>query len=116
MTEMNDMQKRVDQYIRQFKSGYFSPLGQLARLSEEVGELAREVNHRYGEKQKKASEEEKKVEEEIGDVLFVLISLANSLDIDLSESFDLVMDKFHDRDQFRFERHDGRERETERKS
>ncbi|EXJ22422.1 MazG nucleotide pyrophosphohydrolase [Alkalibacterium sp. AK22] len=116
MTEMDEMQKRVDQYISQFKSGYFSPLGQLARLTEEVGELAREVNHRYGEKQKKSSEIEKKVEEEIGDVMFVLICLANSLDIDLSESFDLVMNKFDERDQFRFERHDGREEKTEPKS
>ncbi|GAB2491435.1 nucleotide pyrophosphohydrolase [Alkalibacterium psychrotolerans] len=107
MTDMTDMQKQVDEYIGQFKAGYFSPLGQLARLTEEVGELAREVNHRYGEKQKKESETDKALEEEIGDVLFVLISLSNSLDIDLSESFEQVMKKFHDRDAFRFERVDG---------
>lgn len=108
MTDMTDMQKQVDEYIGQFKSGYFSPLGQLARLTEEVGELAREVNHQYGEKQKKATEVDKKVEEELGDVLFVLISLANSLDIDLSESFETVMTKFHNRDAYRFKRTDGK--------
>lgn len=108
MTDMTDMQKQVDDYISQFKTGYFTPLGQLARLTEEVGELAREVNHQYGEKQKKESEEEKRVEEELGDVLFVLISTANSLDIDLSDSFDAIMDKFQSRDAYRFERHDGR--------
>lgn len=110
MTEMNDMQARVERYISQFKDGYFSPLVQLARLSEEVGELAREINHVYGEKQKKPSEAEKPMEEEIADVLFVLISLSNSLDIDLSEAFDLTMNKFESRDQFRFERKDGQTR------
>jgi len=104
MTEMKDMQKRVDDYIGQFKSGYFSPLGQMARLTEETGELAREINHHHGEKKKKNSEEPKEVREELGDVLFVIICLANSLDIDLNESFDLVMEKFETRDKDRFER------------
>ncbi|WP_208560106.1 nucleotide pyrophosphohydrolase [Marinilactibacillus kalidii] len=104
MTDTKEMQKIVDTYIRQFKSGYFSPLGQLARLTEEVGELAREISHTHGEKPKKTTEEEKKIEEELGDVLFVLISLANSLEIDLSESFELTMNKFNTRDHHRFER------------
>lgn len=103
---MKEMQSEVDKYISQFKSGYFSPLGQLARLTEEVGELAREVNHLYGEKQKKDSEASKEIEEELGDLLFVVISLANSLDIDLSEAFERVMKKFHTRDSYRFERKD----------
>lgn len=103
---MQDMQKDVDAYIGQFKQGYFSPLAQMARLTEEVGELAREVNHHYGEKQKKKEESPKEVEEELGDVLFVLISMANSLDVDLSQSFELVMKKFTERDKNRFERKD----------
>ena len=45
---LKSMQKEVDDYIQQFKVGYFSPLAQMARLTEEVGELAREVNHTYG--------------------------------------------------------------------
>ena len=98
------MQQEVDNYIQQFKTGYFSPLGQLARLTEEVGELAREVNHHYGEKQKKASEDQKELNEELGDTLFVIVSLANSLDIDLTEAFDLTMKKFNERDANRFER------------
>ena len=48
MKTMEEMQKEVDQYIGQFKAGYFSPLANLARLTEEVGELAREINHVYG--------------------------------------------------------------------
>lgn len=53
MTEMQDMQDRVDEYIGQFKEGYFPPLVQLARLTEEVGELSREINHVYGQKRKR---------------------------------------------------------------
>lgn len=104
MTEMKEMQEEVDQFIGQFKTGYFSPLGQMARLTEEIGELAREINHQYGEKQKKETEDAKEIEEELGDVLFVVISLANSLDIDLSEAFAQVMNKFTERDHDRFER------------
>lgn len=107
MTDMKVMQERVDEYIGQFKTGYFSPLANLARLTEENGELAREINHYYGEKQKKESEGIKTLEEELGDVLFVVICMANSLDIDLDEAFNQVMNKFNKRDKYRFERVDG---------
>ncbi len=50
--DMKEMQKEVDTYISQFKAGYFSPLANLARLTEEVGELAREINHSHGEKKR----------------------------------------------------------------
>ncbi len=101
---MKQMQGEVDQYIGQFKEGYFSPLAMLARMSEEVGELAREVNHFYGEKPKKSSEEDRTMEQEMGDILFVLICFANSLEIDLEEAFDLVMEKFNSRDKDRWTR------------
>lgn len=107
MTEqktMQQLQKEVDDYISQFKEGYFSPLALLARLTEELGELAREVNHKYGEKPKKATEAENSVENELGDMLFVLICLANSLNIDLQKSHDHVMDKFAARDKDRWTR------------
>ncbi|GCF92798.1 hypothetical protein NRIC_06890 [Enterococcus florum] len=104
------MQQEVDDYIQQFKAGYFSPLAQMARLTEEVGELAREVNHYYGEKPKKATEKANTVAEELGDVLFVTMIMANSMDIDLTEVFIKNMDKFNQRDQFRFERKDGRKK------
>lgn len=95
---MKELQKEVDQYIGQFKEGYFSPLAMLARLTEELGELSREVNHYYGEKPKKSSETEKEIKEELGDMLFVLICFANSLQIDLEEAHDMVMNKFQTRD------------------
>lgn len=101
---LSDMQKEVDTYISQFKTGYFSPLANLARLTEEVGELAREINHYHGEKKKKNSEAENTIEAELGDNLFVLLCLANSLDIDMTESFNQTMEKFNTRDKYRFER------------
>ncbi|WP_147804772.1 nucleotide pyrophosphohydrolase [Alkalicoccus halolimnae] len=99
---MEEMQQEVDEYISQFKEGYFGPLSMMARLTEEMGELAREINHFYGEKPKKSTEEAKTMEQEIGDVLFVMICLANSLDIDLQESFEMVMKKFTTRDKDRW--------------
>lgn len=98
------MQQRVDDYISQFEEGYFSPLSLMARLSEEVGELAREINHEYGEKPKKSSEDESSIENELGDILFVLTCFANSLNIDLSKSFLQTMDKFETRDRHRWTR------------
>ncbi|MCC3376499.1 nucleotide pyrophosphohydrolase [Cohnella sp. REN36] len=93
-----DIQREVDAYISQFKEGYFSPLSLLARMTEEVGELAREVNHRFGEKPKKKDEAENSVEMELGDVLFIVLCFANSLGIDLTEAHDRVMHKFNTRD------------------
>ncbi|MEH6939465.1 nucleotide pyrophosphohydrolase [Bacillus sp. JJ664] len=103
---MKEMQNEVDTYIGQFKEGYFSPLAMMARLTEEMGELAREINHTYGEKPKKSSEKEKLIEEELGDVLFVMICLANSLNIDLEKAHDMVMNKFNTRDKDRWTRKD----------
>ncbi|QDP40443.1 nucleotide pyrophosphohydrolase [Radiobacillus deserti] len=97
-----DIQKRVDDYISQFKEGYFSPLSMTARLTEEVGEIAREVNHYYGEKPKKETENENTIEEELGDLLFVIASFANSLNIDLSDSFHRAITKFETRDKDRW--------------
>ncbi|CAM4289335.1 hypothetical protein HMSSN036_82490 [Paenibacillus macerans] len=101
-----EMQREVDRYISQFKEGYFSPLSMLARMSEEVGELAREVNHTYGEKPKKPDEAENSIELELGDILFITICFANSLGIDLTEAHDRVMHKFATRDADRWTKKD----------
>jgi NTP pyrophosphatase (non-canonical NTP hydrolase) len=103
---MKELQQEVDTYISQFKEGYFSPLALTARMTEELGELAREVNHYYGEKPKKNDEEEKTIQEELGDMLFVMICFANSLNIDLEEAHDMVMKKFNIRDKDRWTRKD----------
>jgi len=95
-------QHRVDAWISRFKEGYFHPLTNMARLTEEVGELAREINHRYGEKTKKADEPAGDMPMELADILFVLICIANREGIDLQEAFDRMMDKVDKRDTSRW--------------
>jgi NTP pyrophosphatase (non-canonical NTP hydrolase) len=102
--EISDMQQEVHRYISQFKEGYFQPMTLVVRLSEELGELAREVNHLYGEKPKKATEAEGSIALELGDMLFVITCLANRLGIDLNQSFTDVMHKFETRDKDRWTR------------
>jgi NTP pyrophosphatase (non-canonical NTP hydrolase) len=101
---LRDAQQTVDRWIGQYKEGYFSPLTNLARLTEEVGELAREINHRFGEKTKRTDEADGSVAMELADVLFVVICLANSQGIDLDEAFAAMMRKVTSRDADRWTR------------
>jgi NTP pyrophosphatase (non-canonical NTP hydrolase) len=105
---LKDAQKRVDAWISQFEEGYFHPLTNMARLSEEVGELAREVNHRFGQKTKKRDEAEGDIGMEMADILFVLICMANREGIDLQAAFDRMMEKVEARDENRWTRKAGR--------
>jgi len=100
--EIREMQEQVDAWIGQFVEGYFPPAIMILRLAEELGELSREVNHRYGPKTKKPSEPEGSLAEELGDLLFVLVSFANSLGIDLETAFEEVMAKYAHRDRERW--------------
>jgi NTP pyrophosphatase (non-canonical NTP hydrolase) len=97
-----ECQHRVDAWISRFEEGYFHPLTNMARLTEEVGELAREVNHRFGQKTKKATEPEGDLGMEMADILFVLICMANREKIDLQEAFDRMMAKVDQRDTTRW--------------
>jgi NTP pyrophosphatase (non-canonical NTP hydrolase) len=99
---LTDYQRRVDAWISQFEEGYFHPLTNLARLAEEVGELAREVNHRFGQKTKKKDEAEGDLAMELADILFVLICMANREGIDLDAAFDRMMTKVEHRDRTRW--------------
>jgi NTP pyrophosphatase (non-canonical NTP hydrolase) len=99
---LKDAQLQVDAWISQFEEGYFHPLTNLARLSEEVGELAREVNHRFGQKTKKTEEPEGDLGMEMADVLFVLICMANREGIDLDATFQKMMEKVETRDETRW--------------
>lgn len=103
--DLRDAQRQVDAYIRQFREGYFPPLVNLARLTEEVGELAREINHRFGPKTKKPDEPEGDLALELADILFVLVVLANQLDVDLQTAMEGTMEKYRVRDAERWERH-----------
>jgi NTP pyrophosphatase (non-canonical NTP hydrolase) len=97
-------QTDVDAWISQFEEGYWKPLSMLARVTEETGELAREINHRFGEKPKKPGEPEQDIGEEISDIIFVLLSLANSLEIDMDQAWDRMMEKYRTRDKDRWTR------------
>ncbi len=101
---LRECQVRVDGWISQFEEGYFHPLTNLCRLSEEVGELAREVNHRFGQKTKKKDEADGDMGLEMADILFVLICMANREGIDLEQAFDRMMAKVEKRDADRWTR------------
>ena len=92
------VQHEVDAWISQFREGYFPPLAMLARLSEEVGELARALMHEHGGKTPKPGEPAGDVAEEIADAIFVLVCLANSKGIDLDAAFAKMMAKYRERD------------------
>ena len=97
-----EAQKTVDDWAQTLEKPYWEPLSQLARVTEEVGEVARILNHLYGEKIKKESENEQQLGEEIADVMFALICIANRCNIDLDKAFEEVMKKSYGRDKDRF--------------
>jgi NTP pyrophosphatase (non-canonical NTP hydrolase) len=99
-----EAQRAVDAWISRFEEGYWPPLSNLARLVEEVGELARELNHRHGHKPKKPEEPDQDLALELADVLFVLLTLANEQKIDLESAFLKVLDKYEARDASRWTR------------
>lgn len=99
-----DAQQVVDRWVGQFEEGYFPPLANVARLAEEVGELAREVNHQFGPKKKKPDEPAGSIAAELGDILFVVICLANSQQIDLDDVFRDTVAKVTARDAGRWSR------------
>lgn len=104
---LKDLQAEIDEYIRPFADGYWPPLANLARLTEEVGELARELNHRVGPKTKKRDEADGSVALELGDILFVVGCLANQLGIDLDDAFRRTLEKYRTRDRGRWALKDG---------
>lgn len=95
--DLREAQRLVDAWIQE-NGGYWSELSMLARLTEETGELAREYNHRFGQKNKKASEADKALSDEMGDVLFILICMANQQGLDLGEALESVLEKIRVRD------------------
>ena len=102
--EISEAQASVDAYISQFAEGYWAPLSNLARLTEEVGELAREMNHRFGQKPKKTGEAEQDLALELADIMFVIIVIANQQKIDLDSAFRQVLAKYDMRDKNRWTR------------
>jgi NTP pyrophosphatase (non-canonical NTP hydrolase) len=99
--DLRTMQTTIDNWIQK-NGGYWDEMSLLARLSEEVGELAREYNHRFGAKKKKASEGEQELADELADVLWIVMCMANQQEIDLQDAFARTMNKLLVRDAERF--------------
>ncbi|MFM1808665.1 MAG: hypothetical protein RLZZ242_1390 [Bacteroidota bacterium] len=88
MNDITAAQERVDRWIKEHGVRYFNELTNLAQLTEEVGEVARIIARRYGEQSEKPSDIEKDLGEELADVLFVVLCLANQTNVDLQRAFD----------------------------
>ncbi|HEX2936628.1 MAG TPA: nucleotide pyrophosphohydrolase [Bacteroidales bacterium] len=95
---IEEAQKTVDDWIRTIGVRYFNELTNMALLTEEVGELARIIARKYGEQSFKAGENEHNMADEMADVLFVLICLANQTGIDLTEALKNNLEKKTNRD------------------
>jgi NTP pyrophosphatase (non-canonical NTP hydrolase) len=98
---LKNAQQEVDNWIKEHGVRYFNELTNMAQLTEEVGEVARIIARRYGEQSEKESDMNKDLGEELADVVFVVLCLANQTGVDLQASFDKKMDlktkRDHDR-------------------
>ena len=98
---IENAQQEVDTWIKEHGVRYFNELTNMAQLSEEVGEVARIIARRYGEQSEKESDKNKDLGEELADVVFVVLCLANQTGVDLQEAFDKKMElktkRDHDR-------------------
>ena len=101
--DIKNAQKEVDKWIQEHGVRYFNELTNMAQLTEEVGEVARIIARRYGEQSEKESDKEKDLGEELADVIFVLLCLANQTGVDLEKAFykklDIKTKRDHDRHQ-----------------
>jgi NTP pyrophosphatase (non-canonical NTP hydrolase) len=99
--DLKDSQLAVDQWIKNHGVRYFNELTNMAQLTEEVGEVARIIARRYGEQSEKESDKQKDLGEELADVVFVVLCLANQTGIDLQEVFNRKLALKTKRDQQR---------------
>jgi NTP pyrophosphatase (non-canonical NTP hydrolase) len=98
---LEEAQKTVDDWINQFGIRYFNELTNMAMLTEEVGEVARIIARKYGEQSFKESDKDKELSDELADVLFVVICLANQTGVNLTEALQKNLDKKTQRDSTR---------------
>ena len=104
---LKDIQKDADRWTGQFDPQYWPPYEILARLIEEAGEIGREINHIYGTKKKKQDEPQNSLGQEICDLIFTVVCMANQHNIDLQEEWDKMMkEKHYGRDNDRFDKKD----------
>lgn len=105
--DIKNAQLIVDNWIQEHGVRYFNELTNMAQLTEEVGEVARIIARRYGEQSEKESDKDKDLGEELADVMFVVLCLANQTGIDLQDAFDKKIAKKTKRDH---DRHYGNEK------
>ena len=98
---IDDAQKIVDNWIRTYGKRYFNELTNMAILTEEVGEVARIISRKYGEQSFKESDKTKELSDELADVLWVLICLANQTGVNLTEALKKNIEKKTERDKTR---------------
>ena len=96
--EIKNLQTKVDNWIKKHGVRYFNELTNMAQLTEEVGEVARIIARKYGEQSFKKSDEKINLDDELSDVLFVLLCLANQTGVDLQKSFDKRLEQKAKRD------------------
>ena len=99
--EVSELQKKVDKWIKEYGVRYFDEMTNTAMLMEEVGEVARIMARRYGEQSEKESDKNKDLGEELADVLFVLVCLANQTGVDLEDAIQKNFEKKTERDSTR---------------
>ena len=107
VNQIHKLQNQVDEWIKTIGVRYFNELTNMAMLTEEVGEVARIIARRYGEQSEKESDRSKDLGEELADVLFVTLCLANQTGVDLQSAFDKKMKVKTERD---FDRHQNNEK------
>jgi NTP pyrophosphatase (non-canonical NTP hydrolase) len=104
--KLNEAQQKVDQWIQEHGVRYFNELTNMVLLSEEVGELARLIARSYGEQSFKESDKDRDLGNEMADILFVLICLANQTGVDLEKAFEANLAKKTQRDHDRHQQNE----------
>lgn len=101
---LKNYQQQIDDSVRANELSYWTPMSNLARLIEEVGEVARIVNHHFGEKPKKGNEELSELGDELADVIYSALCMANSQGIEMDEPMKRAIAKLETRDKDRFKK------------
>lgn len=101
---LKSYQEKLDKTVQPYAKPYWDPLSNLARLTEEVGEVARILNHQFGDKPKKQNEEHELLGDELADVIYTVLAIANSQNIELDEHLEKAIAKLETRDKDRFKK------------
>jgi NTP pyrophosphatase (non-canonical NTP hydrolase) len=103
---LQDAQQQVDKWITTTGVRYFNELTNMAMLTEEVGEVARIIARRYGEQSEKETDKNKDLGDELADVLWIVLCLANQTGVDLTKAFEKNLEKKNTRDQERHKKNE----------